>query len=153
MRTNTRSKNVPKMIAGLLLFIGMHLTGPGAQAQTRDSGVSGFWRSEDGVSIVEIRRCGDTLCGYLVSFPPVAGDPQADAELCNLQILGGFRQGEDRRWVDGWILDPEAEQAYRAELTPDGTVALDVRAGDGLFGENVIWHREMAVDDRCTPAR
>lgn len=153
MRTNIRSFYCAKMTAGLFLCLGVHLIGLGALAQTTGQGVAGLWRMEDGVSVVEISRCGDSLCGYLVSFPPVVGDPKTNAELCNLQILGGFRLDNDRRWVDGWVVDPEEEQAYRAGLTPDGTDALDVRVGDGLFGESLIWRREAAAVDRCTPAR
>lgn len=116
---------------------------------------TGLWRTEDGVSVVEIAACGDSLCGHLVSFPHVPGDPALNAELCNLQILGGFKRDRPGRWVDGWVAALKEDKVYQAAIravTPD---RLDVRAYEGSerYGETVVWSRHAGAVDRCTPRR
>ena len=126
-----------------------------AGTQAGNGEPEGLWRTEDNVSIVEIRKCGPSLCGYLVSFPPVPGEASLNAQLCNLQILGGFSKGRDGRWVDGWIAALEEDAVYQATLRAALPDRLEVRAyvENERDGETVIWSRHSGTVARCNAAR
>ena len=128
-------------------------SGQHSRAQTSYGDPTGAWLTEDGVAVVEIARCGDSLCGHLVSFPPLPNDPAANAELCNLQILGGFKQGGDGRWVEGWITAIEEEEVYQAWVGAASVNRLKVRAyvERESYGETVTWSRQAGAFTRCAP--
>ncbi|HIP80052.1 MAG TPA: DUF2147 domain-containing protein, partial [Kiloniellaceae bacterium] len=116
------------MVAALVFSLAFAVHHAGSAAHAADGDATGFWRTEDGVSIVEIRACEESLCGFLVSFPPIPGEPSLNDELCNFQILGGFKKGGDGRWVDGWIVALEEEAVYQAALSTARPERLKVRA-------------------------
>jgi len=143
------------VLPALCLFFVACLPAAGAHGQGGTGDATGTWRTEDGVSIVEITPCGTSLCGHLVAFPPIAGDPSANAALCNLQILGGFHRGRDGRWVDGWVAAVEADEIYQASITVISPARLELRAyvGNERRGETVTWTRHAGAIDCCRVRR
>ena len=125
-----------------------------AAAQQDAGTVIGLWRTADKVSIVDVQPCGQTVCGRLVSFPPIPGNPALNTDLCNLEILGGFTKQARNGWLDGWILDPESEELYQASLRTKSRDRLSVRAyvETERNGETVTWTRFTGTVKRCVPA-
>ena len=105
--------------------------GPGAD------GVLGFWQTTTRHGIVEISRCGTSVCGHLREVDGLRADPQlrdlhnAKPELRQrllkgLLMLDGFhRNGND--WEGGWIYNGEDGGTYRATLRMADATHLAVK--------------------------
>ena len=100
--------------------------------------VLGTWRTEVREGIVDIRRCGTSICGKLVTSDGIRADPtltdrnNKNAALRNrplrgLPILSGFKPSEGGVWSDGTIYNAEDGKTYSARLTPEGADRLKVR--------------------------
>ncbi len=116
---------------------------------------TGLWFTPDHDGVVQIRRCGDDLCGVIVgvTVPPngaiprdVSGEPQ-----CHLPLLRDLRLREDGRW-HGTVRNPEDGQVYDAEvwLPADGNMRLRGYIGVPLLGQTQSWQRfSGAVQPDC----
>ncbi|MDK2770270.1 MAG: DUF2147 domain-containing protein [Sphingomonas sp.] len=99
--------------------------------------VIGRWRTETRGGVVDIQRCGASICGRLVSSDKLRRDPtlkdgnnrdaaQRDRPLRGLLMLSGFsRDGEV--WSGGRIYNADDGKTYGAKLTPIGRDQLKVR--------------------------
>ena len=107
-----------------------------AAAMSPDAAV-GRWRTETRNGIVEVERCGASICGRLVSSDGLRTNPNMldinnkDAalrgrRLMNLQLLGGFTRG-DGAWTGGTIYNGEDGGTYRATVTPIDADHLKVK--------------------------
>lgn len=107
-----------------------------AFATTADS-VIGKWRTPSRNGVVEITRCGASVCGRLVDSDHLRTDPELrDAKnkdaakrsrkLKDLQILGGFTRTQET-WTGGTIYNPEDGATYKATITPAGNNALKLK--------------------------
>ncbi|MGB1361077.1 MAG: DUF2147 domain-containing protein [Alphaproteobacteria bacterium] len=100
---------------------------------------TGKWLVESKKSIVDIQKCGDSLCGTIVWLKEPTyedGTEKVDKEnenetLRNRKIKGikmiyGFRK-EGNEWVEGKIYNPNDGKTYDSnmKLNEDGTLALD----------------------------
>lgn len=104
--------------------------------QPADS-VIGSWKTETRGGVVEIVRCGASICGRLVTSDKLRTDPNFRDEkngnpalrnrpLRGLQILGGFTR-QDAGWVGGKIYNAEDGKTYNAEITLAGANQLKLR--------------------------
>ena len=104
--------------------------------QAADS-VLGRWKAETRNGIIEIQRCGPSICGRLISSDALRTNPNLkdannkDANLRNrqlrgLQILSGFQQSGNG-WTNGKIYNAEDGKTYTADVTPAGPNALKLR--------------------------
>src|SRR5690606_23476874 len=86
----------------------------------------GVWINDTGRGAIEIKPCGDKLCGHVVWVKDAA-----DAEGCGRQIIGDVTPSGGGKWGDGWIYSPERQKNYNVELTPlaDGTLKVKGYAG------------------------
>ena len=100
-----------------------------AGASPADAAV-GVWKSETRNGVVEISRCGASICGRLLSSDGLRANPGLkdvhnadpalrDRTLKGLVILSGFRQ-DGANWVDGKIYNAEDGKTYSAKITPAG---------------------------------
>ena len=117
----------------ILLLAGLALAGAPQQADS----VVGQWKTETRGGIVEIQRCGASICGRIVSSDALRTNPNLkDANngnaalrgrpLRGLQILGGFKlQGQG--WYGGKIYNAEDGKTYNAEITLAGPNQLKLR--------------------------
>jgi uncharacterized protein (DUF2147 family) len=107
-----------------------------AAAVSPDAAI-GRWRTQTRNGIVEIERCGASICGKLVSSDGLRTNPNMldinnkDASLrgrrlMNLQVLGGFTRG-DAEWSGGTIYNGEDGGTYKATVTPIDADHLKVR--------------------------
>ena len=114
--------------------------------------VSGRWRTETRGGIVEIARCGASLCGRLLTSDGIAANPalkdsnNKDAALRGrmlkgLPILGGF-SFDGGAWTGGAIYNAEDGKTYSASISLTSPDVLKVQGcvlGILCGGEN--WTR------------
>jgi uncharacterized protein (DUF2147 family) len=121
--------------AALALVAASLAYGP-ASAASPDS-VIGKWRTPSKHGVVEIDRCGSSLCGRLVDSDNIRNHPdlrdvnnkdaaQRTRKLKGLQILGGFTRSTDS-WGGGTIYNPEDGGTYKATITPAGADTLKLK--------------------------
>ncbi len=100
-------------------------------------GVVGRWKTEVHNGIVEIQRCGASICGRILTADNMRAQPDLrDANdkdvalrnrpLRNLQILGGFTWS-DGAWSGGTIYNAEDGRIYSAKITPIDADRLKLR--------------------------
>ncbi|HVJ01846.1 MAG TPA: DUF2147 domain-containing protein [Sphingomonas sp.] len=117
----------------MLLLAGLAL----ASAPQQPDAVVGRWKTETRNAIVEIQRCGPSICGRILTSDALRTNPNlkdaknSNAALRNrplkgLQILGGFRQ-EGQGWYGGKIYNAEDGKTYSAEITLAGANQLKLR--------------------------
>ena len=108
----------------------------GAAGLSPDSAV-GRWRTETRSGIVDIQKCGTSICGRLVTSEKLRTDPalkdlnNKDASLRNrplrgLLLLSGFLVSREA-WTGGIIYNAEDGKTYKATVTPVGPDQLKVR--------------------------
>jgi uncharacterized protein (DUF2147 family) len=107
-----------------------------AAAVSPDSAV-GRWRTETRNGIVEVERCGASICGKLVTSDGLRTNPDMrdinnknpdlrGRKLMNLQVLGGFQRG-DGEWTGGTIYNGDDGGTYKATVTPIDADHLKVK--------------------------
>lgn len=118
-----------------LLIIGAMLAAaPAANAET----VIGRWKTETHNAIVEIARCGPSICGRLVTSDTIKANPSmkdarnSDASLRNrpiagMQMLSGFSPAADGVWENGKVYNAEDGKTYSGKITPVGANQLKLR--------------------------
>lgn len=99
--------------------------------------IHGFWSPPEG-GRVEIRPCGDALCGHVRdggTAPP--GESTYDGHL----LLEKFRYGGGLSWDDGKIHDPRAGRSYKSKLRLLDENRLKVRGCLWIFCGSQVWTR------------
>lgn len=116
-----------------MLFLSLLLAG--AAPPTND--VVGRWKTETRGGIVEIQRCGQSICGRLVSSEKLRSQPdlkdinnkdaaQRNRPLKGLLMLSGF-SWNDGAWSDGKIYNAEDGRTYGAKITSTGPNEFKLR--------------------------
>ena len=108
--------------------------------------VTGVWINDTGRGAVEIKSCGDALCGHVVWTKD-----KADAKGCGKQIIGDATKVGAGLWDNGWIYSPEKKARYDVELKPldNGNLRVTGYAGTKFFSKTMIWTRAPADLARC----
>lgn len=107
-----------------------------APAPVADS-VVGRWKTETRGGVVEIQRCGKSVCGRLLTSEHLRTNPDLrDANnkdaalrarpLRNLQILSGFSWNAGA-WDGGKIYNAEDGRTYSAKITVSDLNTLKLR--------------------------
>ena len=107
-----------------------------AASPAASDGVLGLWKTETRNGIVEISRCGASVCGRLVTSDGLKADPNLKdvnnsnaalrgRPLKGLLILSGFKP-DGATWNGGKIYNADDGKTYSARLTPNGN-QLQVR--------------------------
>lgn len=114
----------------------------GAAAAASDP--TGIWINNTGRGAIEIKPCGDKLCGKVVW---VKSD--ADAKGCGKQIIGDVVAAGGGHWGNGWIYSPERGRKYNVELTPlaNGTLRVTGYAGLRFLSKTMIWKRASSSSE------
>ena len=99
---------------------------------------TGIWMNHTGRGAVEIKQCGNALCGNVVWVKSAT-----DSKGCGKQIIGGVAPVGGGRWDNGWIYSPEKGRKYDVELTPlkNGTLRVTGYAGVKFLSKTMIWTR------------
>lgn len=108
-----------------------------AGAATPADSVVGQWRTETRGGIVDIQKCGSSICGRLVTSEHLRTDPtlkdvnNRDAALRSrplkgLLLLNGFTS-DGAAWSGGQIYNAEDGKTYKATVTPVSPTQIKVR--------------------------
>ena len=144
------------MMKTLLLLVALVLgVAGGASAQTMSP--LGVWTNSEKKSTFEIYKCGELLCGKIMSLTapndPATGKPVTDAQnpdpkLKNRPLLGlvfmqGFKYDDENKWDDGKIYDPESGKTYSCYMKMASANAMEVKGyiGFSLIGKSQTWTR------------
>jgi len=99
--------------------------------------VVGRWRTEVRHGIVEITRCGQSICGSILDSDGIKANPDL-ADINNkdtslrhrkvkgLQIMQGF-SWKSGAWTGGTIYNAEDGGTYKATVTPSGHDQLKMK--------------------------
>lgn len=107
---------------------------------------TGVWLNDTGRGAIEIKPCGDKLCGHVVWVKDTN-----DRKGCGRQIIGNAVRVGKGLWDGGWIYSPEKKKKYDVELKPlaDGNLRVKGYAGTKLFSRTMIWKPAPADLTRC----
>ncbi|WP_404337192.1 DUF2147 domain-containing protein [Sphingomonas sp. MMS12-HWE2-04] len=119
----------------LAIMLGLALA-VAPQANANDA-VAGRWKTETRNGVIEIQRCGASICGRLITSDGLRTNPDtrdvnnADAklrtrQLRGLQILYGFK-AVAKGWSGGKIYNAEDGKTYNAEITLAGPDQLKLK--------------------------
>jgi len=143
---------------------GWVLTGSAALSAEQSDFV-GIWLTEKGDGAVELKPCGESVCGYIFSIfsvphpeLPLRDNLNEKVELrkrplCGLQTFGGLKKVSSDALGDGWVYDPETGKSYSVEVTLEGHDKIAVRGYicTKFFGKTVHFARAQATPQKCTP--
>jgi uncharacterized protein (DUF2147 family) len=124
------------MLALLIGLVVAAVPAPQSTPQSADAAI-GRWKTPIHNGIVEIQRCGASICGKVVTSDGLRANPNlTDAKNSNkalrgrkiqgLQILSGFTQ-QGAGWYGGKIYNAEDGKTYSAEITMSGDNTLNLR--------------------------
>jgi uncharacterized protein (DUF2147 family) len=108
---------------------------------------TGIWINDTGRGAIEIKHCGDALCGNVVWVKNTA-----DMNGCGKQIIGGVSPVGNGHWDNGWIYSPERGRKYNVEITPlnNGKLRVTGYAGLKFLSKTMIWTRAPEDLKLCT---
>ncbi|MBS0250008.1 MAG: DUF2147 domain-containing protein [Proteobacteria bacterium] len=106
----------------------------------------GVWLDDTGRGAVEIKPCGNALCGNVVWVKS-----SSDNEGCGKQIIGNVTPAGSGHWDNGWIYSPEKGRKYDVELTPlsNGNLKVVGYAGIKFLSRTMIWKPAPADLQLC----
>lgn len=107
-----------------------------AFAASPDS-VLGKWQTPTRHGVVEISRCGESICGTLINSDGIRenadlrdvnnkDESKRSRRVKGLKMLGGFERDDDK-WTSGWVYNAEDGGTYKASITPTGTNTLKLK--------------------------
>ena len=137
----------------LLLWLGV--AAHAAQAQTMSP--LGVWTNAEKKATFEIYKCGDKLCGKIVTLTvpddPKTGKPKVDTEnpdpklrtrpRLGLEFMKDFSYDSNNKWDDGKIYDPETGKTYSCYMKMESANQMEVKGyiGFSLIGKSQTWTR------------
>ncbi len=135
--------NVQRALSAAIVAAAATLPAAAASAAPSPKGV---WLNDTGRGAIEIKSCGEALCGHVV-WVKASGDEKG----CGKQIIGEARPAGGGSWDNGWIYSPERKRRYDVELTPLSEQRLRVvgYAGTKFFSKTMIWTKAPDSLQRC----
>jgi uncharacterized protein (DUF2147 family) len=134
-------------------------------AQSRKTvDVSGIWYDDTGKGAVELKPCGNSICGYIVWLKEpndAKGAPLTDGynpdaakraqPICGLQVIGELKSQGDGTWDGGWVYDPKVGKSYDVYMEPASAKTLTVTGYKGVkfLSKTFTWTRAPSDLPRC----
>ncbi len=109
--------------------------------------IAGVWLTPNGLSKVEISKCGERWCGAIRWMQTPRNDEhnedsaQRSRSLVGAQILTGFTFDGGSGWTGGKIYAPERGRTVDAKLVLVNPDLLEVRVSAGIVKKTVSWTR------------
>ena len=139
---------------------------PAVNAGSTQTGPAlGLWYDDTGDGAVEVRPCGDKLCGYIVwlkepfstkqvsprSTLTIPSPPSERGRFVVSQVLGNLERQSDGGWDNGWVYDPKEGKSYDAAVALEGRSKLLMTGYKGikLLSKTLTWTRAPAELPRC----
>ena len=116
----------------------------------------GIWTNAEKKANFEIYKCGDKLCGKIVSLTTpndASGNPKKDTEnpdpklrsrpRLGLVFMQGFSYDDDNKWDGGKIYNPEDGKTYSCYMKLQSQNTMEVKGyiGFSLIGKSQTWTR------------
>ncbi|WBO85900.1 DUF2147 domain-containing protein [Hymenobacter yonginensis] len=117
----------------------------------------GTWTNSEKKATFEIYKCGDKLCGKIVTLTvpndPATGKPKTDSQNPNPKLrtrprlgmvfMQGFEYDDDNKWDDGKIYDPESGKTYSCYMKMLNANSMEVKGyiGFSMIGKSQTWTR------------
>ena len=140
----------------LFLFV-LLVLGAARMASAQSMSPLGTWTNAEKKATFEIYKCGDKLCGKIVSLAvpndPKTGKPKLDTEnpdpklrsrpKLGLVFMQGFKYDSENKWDDGKIYDPETGKTYSCYMKMESANTMEVKGyvGFSLIGKSQTWTR------------
>ena len=123
----------------------------GSSAAWAAPDAKGVWLNDSGRGAIEIKDCGDKLCGHVVW----TRDATDASRGCGKQMIGDVAPSGDGVWDGGWVYSPDKKRRYDVELKPlaDGTLRVTGYAGTRFFSKTMIWTKAPADLQRCDASK
>lgn len=124
----------------------------------------GVWVDDTGKGAVEIKPCGDKLCGFIYWLKePLGtdGQPRIDRNnpdeakrtrpICGLQVLGNLAKMSEGGYDSGWVYDPKVGKTYDSAIDLTGKDQLTVTGYRAMriLGKSFVWTRAPADLPAC----
>ncbi|HTG01435.1 MAG TPA: DUF2147 domain-containing protein [Nitrospirota bacterium] len=128
-----------------------------------DDGIIGVWNNQEKDAKIEIYRCGEKICGKIVSLKDPnypegstdgpAGTPKVDNKnpdqklrktpLLGLDVVRNFVYDKNGVWIEGKVYDPKNGKTYSGKITLVSPNELKLRGfiGISLIGRTAVWTR------------
>ena len=140
-----------------LLLLVLLVLGAAHMASAQTMSPLGVWTNAEKKATFEIYKCGDKLCGKIVSLTipndPATGKPKTDSQNPDLKLrsrprlglvfMQGFKYDSDNKWDDGKIYDPETGKTYSCYMKMESQSTMEVKGyiGFSLIGKSQTWTR------------
>ncbi len=140
-----------------LLFVFALVLGLTSMASAQSMSPLGIWTNSEKKATFEIYKCGNKLCGKIVSLTvpndPATGKPKTDTQNPNPKLrsrprlgmvfMQGFEYDDDNKWDDGKIYDPESGKSYSCYMQMENPNTMEVKGyiGFSLIGKSQTWTR------------
>lgn len=139
----------------LLLALSLSLAGTAAAARTPASPIFGVWANPARSVRVEIKACGDSVCGVVVWASPEAQRVAAEAgtdPLVGVQLMSDYHAVGPREW-EGTMFVPDLKGQYSSqmELVGPDTVEISGCALGRMLCKTQTWTKVAAA--KAVPAR
>ena len=146
-----------KFLSGVA--IAMALVAISSKAAPAPADIAGYWVTAERDSIVQIGRCGSSICGIVRSYrgtPNETDRANRNAALrtrpiCGLRIVGSVVPS-GLGWTPGWLYNPETGSQYSLAIKSVSTQQLRMRVYEGVeqLGEDVVWTRSLKIPTNCS---
>jgi uncharacterized protein (DUF2147 family) len=153
----TTSSPLKTMYKSLFFLLALWLGAACTSAQAQTLSPLGIWTNAEKKATFEIYKCGDKLCGKIVTLAvpndPATGKPKTDTpnpdpKLRSRPRLGmvfmqGFSYDDDNKWDNGKIYDPESGKTYSCYMKMESANTMEVKGyiGFSLIGKSQTWTR------------
>lgn len=141
-----------------ILFLSLSfLLGLAGLASAQTLSPLGTWTNSEKKATFEIYKCGDKLCGKIVSLAvpndPATGKPKTDTQNPNVKLrtrprlgmvfMQGFEYDDENKWDDGKIYDPESGKTYSCYMKMLNANSMEVKGyiGFSMIGKSQSWTR------------
>ena len=140
----------------LMLFVAL-LLGFSHLSRAQSLSPLGVWTNAEKKATFEIYKCGDKLCGKIVTLTvpndPATGKPKVDSQNPDAKLrsrprlgmvfMSGFIYDSDNKWDDGKIYDPESGKTYSCYMKMMSANSMEVKGyiGFSLIGKSQSWTR------------
>lgn len=141
----------------LFFLLALWLGAAGAPAKAQTLSPVGVWTNAEKKATFEIYKCGEKLCGKLVTLAipldPATGKPKVDTHnpdpklrtrpLLGLPFMQGFSYDGDAKWDNGKIYEPESGKTYSCYMKMESANTMEVKGyiGFSLIGKSQTWTR------------
>lgn len=142
---------------GIIAWSAAALVSVFAALPARAADPTGIWLTEDGEARVSVYRCGQAICGKVVSLKepndPATGKPKLDKfnkdtsrrarPLIGIEIMSGLKPGGTPDQWEGSLYNPEDGNTYKGILTAQGPLAVKLQGCvlGGLICKSETWKR------------